>query len=81
MTEEAKRNSTTTDNYFDYAMKIMKENEEFLRRNAEETYGEVIDLINDAIDRVGYAVKRKDSREDYVKRSMVFFLHNRNSAS
>lgn len=58
MTEEAKRNFTEADNYFDYAMKIMKENEEFLRRNAEETYGEVIDLINDAI-RVGYAVKRK----------------------
>jgi len=76
MTEEAKRNSTTVDNYFVYAMKIMKENEEFLRSNAKGTYEEIIDLINDTIDLVGYAVNRKDGREDYVKRSMVFFLHN-----
>ena len=76
MIGRAKKNSTAADNYLDYTMKVMKENEEFLRRNAEETYGEVIDLINDAIDLVGFAVKRKGSREDYVKRSMVFFLHH-----
>ena len=46
MMGEAKRNSTAADNYLDYAMKTMKENEEFLHRNADETYGEVIDLIN-----------------------------------
>ena len=33
MTEKAKRNSTASDNYFDYAMKTMKENEEFLYEN------------------------------------------------
>lgn len=76
MTEEAKRNSTAADNYFDYAMKIMKENENFLRSNAEETYGDVIDLINDAIDLVGFAVERDKSREEYVKHPTVFFLHH-----
>ena len=30
----------------DHCCKTMKENEKFLRSNAEETYGEVIDLIN-----------------------------------
>lgn len=76
MMEEAKRNSTAADNYFDYAVKIMKENEGFLRKNSKETYREVIDLINDAIDLAGFAVERKKSREDYVKRSIVFFMYN-----
>ena len=76
MTEEAKQNSTMSDNYFDYVMKIMEENEEFLRSNAEETYGDVIDLINDAIDLVGFAVESDKSREEYVKHPTFFFLHH-----
>jgi hypothetical protein len=76
MMEKAKQDSTASDDYLDYAMKIMKENEEFLRSNAEETYKEVIVLVNDAIDFIGFTVKREKSKEDYVKRSMVFFLYH-----
>jgi hypothetical protein len=76
MMGRAKKNSTATDNYLDYTMKVMKENEEFLHRNAEETYREVIDLINNAIDFVGSAVARDKSREGYVERSMIFFLYH-----
>ena len=60
----------------DHCCKTMKENEEFLHRNANETYGEVIDLINDAIDLIGFAIEREKSIEDYVKRSMIFFLYH-----
>lgn len=74
MTEEAKRNSTVANNYLGNTMKIMKGNEEFLRKNAEETYEEVIGLINDAIDLIGSNVKGEKSIKDYVRHSMFFFL-------
>ncbi len=74
MTEEAKRNSTAANNYLDNTVKIMRENEEFLRKNAEETYEEVIRLINDAIDLIGYNVKGEKRIKDYVRHSMFFFL-------
>lgn len=73
MAEETKGNSTVAEERFNHIVKVMKENEEFLRRNAEETYGEVIGLTKDAINFVGFAVKRKD---DYIKRSTIFFLYN-----
>ena len=73
MAEET--NSPATE-LLDLYCKTMKENEKFLRSNAEETYGEVIDLINDTIDLVGFAVEREKGKEDYGKRSMVFFLHH-----
>ena len=73
MAEET--NSPATE-LLDHYCKTIKENEKFLRSNAEETYGEVIDLINDAIDLVGFAVDRENSKEDYVKRSMIFFLYH-----
>ena len=60
----------------DHYCKTMKENEKFLRSNTEETYREVIDLINEAIDLVGFAVEREKGKEDYVKRSVIFFLYH-----
>jgi len=54
----------------------LKENEEFLRRNARETYGEIIDLINDAIDYLRLETKKKESKEDYVRNPMSFFLYH-----
>jgi len=76
MVEETKGNSTAAAKYFDYIIKVMRENEEFLRKNAKETCDEVVELMNDAIDYVMHAVKRKESRKDYVNRSMAFFLHH-----
>jgi len=74
MTEEAKRNSTAANNYLDNTVKIMRENEEFLRNNTEETYEAVVGLINYAIDLIGSNVKGEKSRKDYVRHSMFFFL-------
>ena len=76
MIEEAKRNSTASDNYFDYTIKLMKENEEILRSNTEKTYREVIDLINNAIDLIGFAVESDNSKKDYIRYSMVLFQYH-----
>ena len=75
MAEETKSSSTAAE-YFAYITKVMRENEEFLRNNAKETYEEVIELINDAIDNVGLAVKSAESRKDYIERSMAFFTYH-----
>jgi Mg2+ and Co2+ transporter CorA len=76
MREETKSNPTAAEEYFDYIIGVMKENEGFLRKNAEETCAEVIELINDAIDNVRLAVKRAESRKDYTERSMAFFIYH-----
>ena len=62
MSEET--NSPATE-LLDLYCKTMKENEEFLHRNADETYREVTDLINNAIDLIGFAIEREKSIEDF----------------
>ncbi len=74
MAEETKSNSTAAEDYLNHIIGVMKQNEAFLRQNAEETYYEVVELINNAIDNVVLAVKK--SGEDYVKYSMISFLHH-----
>jgi len=73
MAEEAKGNprAALLEDYY----RVMKENEEFLHRNAEETYGEIIDLINDAINYMILETEKKESKEDYVRNPMSFFLY------
>jgi len=61
MAEETKYNSTDADRHFDYITSVMKENENFLLENAGETYDEVVSLINDAIDFIGFSVKGEKS--------------------
>lgn len=56
--------------------KVAKENEEFLRNKAKGAFDEVIELVNDAIDYVIFAVKRKEAKEDYINRPMFFFIHH-----
>jgi len=74
MAEETKNNSAATEDYLNDIICVMKQNEAFLRQNAEETYCEVVELINDAIDNVVLAVKKTE--EDYSKYSIIFFLHH-----
>ena len=74
MTEETNGNPATK--LLDHYFKTIKENEEFLRRNAGETYGEVIDLINDAIDYMISETEKKESKEDYIRNPMSFFLYH-----
>lgn len=58
----------------DYYHKTMIKNEEFLRKNAEETYREVIDLINDAIDYMILETEKKRGIENYIRDPMFFFM-------
>ncbi len=74
MAEETKDNSTPREDNLNCIIGVMRENEAFLRQNAEETYHEVVEFINDAIDYVVLAVKK--GKEDYTKYSMIFFLHH-----
>jgi len=73
MAEETKSPATE---FLDRYCKTMKENEEFLRGNAGGTYGEVIDLINDAINYMILETEKKESKEDYVRNPMSFFLYH-----
>lgn len=72
--EESKGNSTAAEQYFDYIIDVMRGNEYFLCKNAKESCDEVIELINDAIYYVVPSVRKAESTEDYVRRSMAFFL-------
>ena len=74
MAEETKGDSASGEDPLNCIIEVMRKNEEFLRQNAEETYYEVVELINDAIDYVMLVVKK--SGEDYVKYSMISFLHH-----
>lgn len=74
MAEETKVDSAVVEEHLNCIIKVMRQNEAFLRQNAEETYYEVVELINDAIDNVVLAVKKNP--EDYAKYSMIFFLHH-----
>jgi len=76
MIDENKDTSTVAKEYFEHVIQVMQGNEDFVRNNAKETYDEIIELINDAIDYVGLAVRRPDSAEEYVKRSIPFFLQH-----
>ena len=74
MAEETKGDSASAEDPLNCIIEVMKQNEAFLRQNAEDTYYEVVELINDAIDNVVLAVKKNP--EDYAKYSMIFFLHH-----
>ncbi len=74
MAEETKGDSVALEGPLNCIIEVMRQNEAFLRQNAEETYYEVVELINDAIDNVVLAVKKNP--EDYAKYSMIFFLHH-----
>jgi len=75
MTEETKSSSAAAE-YFAHIVEVMQENEKFVRRNAKGAYEEVIELINDAIDEVGLAVKRPQWEKDYLENSMTFFTYH-----
>ncbi len=62
--------------HFDFITSVMKENEIFLLRKTEEAYDEVVSLINDAIDYIGFSVKGEKSKENYLRYSRVFFIHH-----
>lgn len=59
-----------------YIAETINTNEDFLLNNARGVIEEVVGLTNDAINIVGFAVQRSENKEDYLERSMVFFIHH-----
>ena len=55
---------------------VTKENEKFLKEKAKESFGEVIELVNDAIDYAIFIAKRKEIKEEYTNRPIIFFVFN-----
>lgn len=62
------------ESYFDFVTATMGENGGFLRKHAKATCDEVVELINDAIDYVAFAVR--NGPRDYARYSMFFFLQH-----
>lgn len=75
MTEETK-SSSAVDEYFAQIVGVMRENEKFIRGNAKGAYEEVIELINDVIDEIGFAVGKPKREKDYLEYSMSFFTYH-----
>jgi len=63
-----------SESYFHFVTATMGENEQFLREHAKATFDEVVELVIDAIDYVGFAVRK--GPHYYVRYSMFFFLHH-----
>lgn len=76
MADRVEDGSSPGDEYLHHVVQVMRENNAFLRGNAKEVLDEVVRLINDAIDYVSVAVKRREATEEYVKSAMVFFLQH-----
>lgn len=73
MTEEASKYPTSLSAYI---AETISANESFLLKNASDAIGEAVGLTTDAIDIAGWAVKRPTSKEDYLERSIAFFIYH-----
>lgn len=69
MTKKVKPDSE--ESMVEFIAKVLKENEEFLRKNAKETYDEVSELVNDAIDYAILFVTNDEWKEEYIKSSII----------
>ena len=60
----------------DLICKDIRENDEFLKKNAKDVYEEVIGLVNDVIDLLSIILEKFKTGEEAVKHPMTFFaLH------
>ena len=58
----------------DLICKDIKENEEFLRKNAKDVYEEVIGLVNDVITMLSIILEKFKTGEEAAKHPMAFFV-------
>ncbi len=73
MTEDDSNHHTSLSAYI---AQTISANESFLLKNAKDAIGEVVGLTSDAIDIAGWAVKRPTNKEDYLERSIAFFIYH-----
>lgn len=67
---------TVPSQYLDYVFEVMRRNEGFLRQNANEAYDELLELMNDAIDYLGFFGTGSEIVEEIVGRSVGFFVYH-----
>ena len=74
MRKSDESNGGDSNSIIDYYIEVLHENERFLRDNAEDTYREVVGLINDTIDYVSFTLEEK--KEKAVIDPFRFFLYH-----
>src|SRR5437016_2721525 len=74
MTERAADSGSSAGrDYLDILQTILKDNEGFVSDKCEETYSEVIDLANDAIDALAWFTKGNAPAETIIASPVAFF--------
>jgi len=64
---------SSRERYLEDMFKIIRENEKFLYQNAKQIYDEVIELVNDSIDFLGFIVKNREIKARYANWAICFF--------
>jgi hypothetical protein len=76
MAEQTQTDSTGSEKHLSYVLEVMRGNEQFLRENARDVYGEIINLVNDAADHREIIFKHPTKEEECVRRAMFYFLNH-----
>ena len=77
MVEKSNEDSRSRASQFlSFIVEVLEKNHEFLLKNTKTVYNEVVELINDSIDHIGFFAKNKTWKDDYVRFSMVNYIHH-----
>lgn len=74
MAERTEDGLSSRERYLNHLFDMLRQNEAFLYKNAQELYTEIVALENDAIDHVGGWSRSEAGPGDYVKAAMRYFL-------
>ena len=74
MAERTEDGLSSRERYLNYLFDMLRQNEAFLYKNAQELYTEIVALENDAIDHIGGWSRSEAGPGDYVKAAMRYFL-------
>jgi hypothetical protein len=62
-----------SNDYLRHVTKVIRQNETFIRRNAAETSGEIVELVNDAIDYAQNSARKVEWEKEYLESPLAFF--------
>jgi hypothetical protein len=71
----SKKMFSKREGFASFIANVARENESFLNRKAKESFEEVVELVNDAIDYVTFFIERKKVEES-ATHPMIFFAFN-----
>lgn len=73
MVRHASKHRKKTSEYLDLIYTIMHENDEFLHSQCKPTLTQAVELMNDAIDRVGVLSKKEDWKDSYTRSALTVY--------